>query len=61
MCISDDLLNFWEKIIKNNMADGGHFEKMTDQKASGCDILCSSSSSNKSLLYVIFRNKWSFK
>ena len=33
--ISDDLINFWEKIIKNKMADGGHLEKMVAQKACG--------------------------
>ena len=39
MCISDDLINFWEKIISNKMADREHFEKMADQNAYGCDIL----------------------
>ena len=24
---SDDLISFWEEFIKNEMADGGHFEK----------------------------------
>ena len=37
--ISDDLTNFWEEFIKNNMADRGHFEKMGAQKACGRNIL----------------------
>ena len=32
--ISDDLINFWEKIIKNKMADGRHFEKKWPTKKS---------------------------
>ena len=39
MCISDNLINFWEKIIRNKMLEGGLFENMADQKASGRDIL----------------------
>ena len=37
--ISDDLINFWEEFIKNKMADGMHFEKMSAQKVCGRDIL----------------------
>ena len=33
LCISDDLFNFWEKIMWNEMAGGENFEKMADQKA----------------------------
>ena len=36
--ISDDLINFLEEIIKNKMADGGHFGKMAVQKVCGRDI-----------------------
>ena len=26
--ISNDLINFWEELIKNKMSDEGHFEKI---------------------------------
>ena len=39
LSISDDLNNFWEKIILNEMDDGEHFEKMAYQNACGRDIL----------------------
>ena len=32
-------LTFGKNSYKNKMADGGHFEKMADQKACGRDIL----------------------
>ena len=36
---SDDLINFCEKIIKNKIPDGVHFEKMAAWKTSGRDVL----------------------
>ena len=37
--ISDDLINFWEELNKNKMADGGHFQKMSAQKACRRDFI----------------------
>ena len=39
MGISDDLINFWKKSIENKMANGGRFEKNSQPKSCGCDIL----------------------
>ena len=30
MCILDNLISFWEKIIKNKIADRERFENMAD-------------------------------
>ena len=32
MGISDDLINFWEKIMKSKMADGEHLKKWPTKK-----------------------------
>ena len=37
--ISDDLINFWEKSIENEIANGGHFEKNSQPKSCGRDVL----------------------
>ena len=39
MGICDDLINFWDEFIKNKMADGGHFEKISAQNACERDII----------------------
>ena len=38
LAISDDLITFWEELVKNKTADGGHTGKMTTQKACERDI-----------------------
>ena len=39
LVISDDLINFWEKVIKSKMADRGYLKNMAAQKVCGRDIL----------------------
>ena len=39
LATTDDLVNFWQEPIKNQMADGGHFENKALQKSYEYDML----------------------